>query len=191
MNAPAEPGPTDEAPQVAGVRVRPALPIALFVLLSCSAALGLWVQRRPQVAPPFLEQAAPWIFLLFAVGFAGYRFALVAARRYSAFKAFFQVSVSAVFFLLLLPGSPVAPPPPSSLVDALDDAHPKVRALAAEVAGLRPEPSAARALVRHLADSDPEVRAAAHAALVRLNQGADLGSPEDASARGAWEARFP
>ena len=44
-------------------------------------------------------------------------------------------------------------------------------------------------LVRLLDDADVTVRVAAHGALVRLNDGADLG--DAATARSAWQERFP
>lgn len=186
MNAPA---PVEEAPQVVGLRVRPALPIFLYVLLVAAAALALLVARSPGTVPPGLEVAAPWIFLGFVVGFAAYRFALVMARRYSFFKAFFQVGVAVVFFLLLFPGA--KPKTPSVELPALlEDRDARVRALAAEVAGLRPAPQLAPALVKHLADDDARVREEAHAALVRLNEGTDLGPADEPSARAAWENRF-
>jgi HEAT repeat protein len=59
-----------------------------------------------------------------------------------------------------------------------------VRALAAEVAGYRGD--AAQPLVKLLSDPSPEVRQAAHDALVKLNGGTDLGAAAE-----AWEKRFP
>lgn len=182
--------PKDDEPSVVGVRVRPRLALALFALLVISAATALWTQSNPGAAPAWAERSAPWVFLAFVIGFAAYRFALVAAGRYSAFKAFFQIFVAALFFLLLLlPGSPfkhrgpALGHPPLGLL--LGDPDPRVRALAAEVAGYRRETAAAQQLVRMLADSDPKVRAQAHAALVRLNEGGDLGTGIE-----PWKERF-
>ncbi|MBS1150791.1 MAG: domain containing protein [Myxococcaceae bacterium] len=180
----------EEEPSVVGVRVRPKLAIALFALLVISAATALWTQSNPGVAPVWVERSAPWVFLAFVLGFAAYRFALVTAHRYSAFKAFFQIFVAVLFFLLLLlPGSPFVKQPSDStapLVALLHDSDPRVRALAAEVAGYRRETAAAPVLVSLLADPEPGVRAQAHAALVRLNEGGDLGT-----AIPAWKERFP
>ncbi len=182
-----EPG---DEPSVVGMRVRPNLAIGLFALLVASAAAALWTQSHPGAAPAWLEQGAPWLFLAFVVGFAAYRFALVAAGRYSAFKAFFQVFIAVLFFLLLrLPGLPfVSPPsaPAMSLPVLLKDADPRVRALAAEVAGYRRDAASASALIVLLGDSDPAIRAQAQQALVRLNDGGDLGSDP-----AKWKERFP
>ncbi|MCC6334150.1 MAG: HEAT repeat domain-containing protein [Myxococcales bacterium] len=192
--APVSSPPEVEEPSVAGLRVRPVWPMVLYVLLVSSAALALYTQRRP--VTPELDLLAPWIFLAFAVGFAGYRFALVAARRYSPFKAFFQVFTAALFFMLLLwPG--LARPPgapgvtaPSGLLSALASGDAEKRALAAEVAGHRRDVAVAPALVRLLTDDAPAVRNAAHAALVQLNDGVDLGAADDPAARAAWTERF-
>lgn len=187
MNGPSEPpAAASKAPTVAGVRVRPTWAVLLYVLLVASAALALYAQRSAGVDPA-VARAAPWAFLGFAVGFAVYRVALVAARRYSPFKAFFQIFVAALFFVLLL-FPRVAPAPVEGLFAHREAA---VRAQAAELAGWRNDVSVAPALVALLADGSPEVRRAAHGALVRLNGGADLGGPESADARGAWRARFP
>jgi HEAT repeat protein len=140
-----------------------------------------------------VAKSAPWVFLVFAMGFAVYRFALVAAKRYSAFKAFFQVAVAAVFFLLLLPGGPVSvgglSPPASrqSIVGLLADPDPRVRSLAAELARYRPGgPEVAHALVKALDDPDEDVRRVAHETLVQFNSGQDLGPTSE-----AWGKRFP
>lgn len=184
MNAqpvPTEPSP--EEPSVAGVRVRPAWSIGLYVLLVSAAALALYAQRSPKVDPS-IAAVAPWVFLSFVLGFAVYRVALVAARRYSPFKAFVQIFVAAIFFALLLaPKAKVKGGGPEAF---LRDRDPRVRAMAAEVLGWRGVTEQGRALAPLLDDADPEVRAAAHAALVKLNGGVDLGDT-----RAAWEARFP
>lgn len=190
MNAPTSPPPPE--PNVAGVRVRPALALGLYVLLLVSAAVALWAQRTPD-APPLVSRASPFIFLSFAVGFAAYRLALVLARRYSAFKAFLQIFLAALFFMLLL-FPQVAPPLGTAglpLPALLGDRDSRVRALAAEVAGWRRDEASARALVRLLDDGDPVVREAAHAALMRVNDGVDLGPANDVAAKAAWQERFP
>jgi hypothetical protein len=186
MNAqPITPG--NEEPSVAGVKVRPVWPLVLYALLVGSALLALWAQQAPG-APEPVSRFAPWAFLAFAIGFAGYRLALVMAKRYSAFKAFTQVLVAAMFFmLLLLPnlGQPVRVEA-ASVASLLSDPDPRVRALAAEVVGYRQTLGEAGALVPLLSDGAPAVREAAHGALVRLNGGADLGTDP-----AAWKERFP
>lgn len=181
--------PKDDEPSVVGVRVRPRLALALFFVLGLAAATALWTQSNPGQAPPFVELGAPWLFLAFVVGFAAYRIALVAAGKYSAFKAFFQIFVAVLFFLLLLPGSPFrnqAAKGSVGLASQLRDSDPRIRALAAEVAGFRHDTSAAQLLIGLLADPEPAVREQAHQALVRLNDGGDLGT-----ATPAWKERFP
>lgn len=172
---------TTEEPSVVGLRVRPSWSIALYALLVLSAALALYAQRAPASLDPALRNAAPWLFLVFAAGFAVYRVSLVAARRYSPFKAFIQVFLAALFFLLLL--FPKVEPADTTLL-AHPDAH--VRALAAEVTGWRGEVAQAPALVRLLEDPEPQVRDAAHAALIKLNAGVDLGT-----SAAEWGKRFP
>lgn len=182
MNAKAVSDQSPEEPSVVGVRVRPAWSLALYALLVVSAGVALYAQRSPGVDPT-LAQAAPWLFLAFALGFTVYRLALVMARRYSPFKAFIQIFLAALFFLLLLfPRAQGAASQASLLVSR--DA--RVRAMAAENAGWRGDVSQARALAALLDDGDAAVREAAHAALVKLNGGSDLGV-----ARAPWEARFP
>jgi HEAT repeat protein len=183
MNAPSQENASADEPSVAGVRVRPVWPVLLFVLLVSSAALALYAQRSEGV-DPLVARSAPFVFLAFAVGFAIYRLALVVARRYSAFKAFFQIFVAALFFmLLLLPGTPATN---SRLPGLYGHRDPQVRALAAKVAGLEHDASARAALVELLDDPAPDVRAAAHTALVVLNAGVDLGTTPK-----AWKGPVP
>jgi hypothetical protein len=180
--------PQTEEPSVAGVKVRPAWPLALYGLLVGSALLALWAQQA-DTAPESLSRFAPWAFLAFAVGFAAYRLALVMAKRYSAFKAFAQILVAALFFmLLLLPqvGQPARSNTAAAASALLGDPNPNVRALAAEVLGYRQAISEASRLVGLLSDGNELVREAAHDALVRLNGGADLGREP-----GPWKERFP
>ncbi len=186
-----------EEPSVGGVRMRPSLTLLLYALLVASAAVALWAQRAPADVPLAAARSAPWVFLIFAIGFAAYRFALVAVKRYSAFKAFFQVAITAVFFLLLLPGGPVTPAvsTPNAVGDMmglLADPDARVRALAAELARYRPAtPETAHMLVGVLTDTDPHVRTLAHESLVSLNSGQDLGDGRDRTSRDAWGKRFP
>lgn len=186
--------PTGIEPKVAGLRVRPVLPLVLFALLVLSAGLALWTQRAPD-APPLVSAAAPWLFLGFAAGFAVYRAALVAAGRYSAFKAFVQIAFAASFFLLLrLPAlhEVVGPPAAGRLLEAALEARDfRQRALAAELVGWRGERVLGSRVVRLLEDPSADVRGPAHEALVRLNGGVDLGPAEQPAARERWKERFP
>lgn len=180
------------APELAGVRLRPALTVGLYLLLLASAGLALFFQRNPQLAPSSLPRFAPWVFLVFALGFAAYRMALVAAGRYSPFKAFFQVLLTAVVFMLLLPvqWGVVTDTAEPGLPSLLNDENERVRALAAEVARYRNDVQVAPKLVKLLADPAVAVREEAHKSLVALNGGNDLGPADDAAARAKWEERF-
>lgn len=174
---------TSDEPSVVGVRVRPSWSIVLYGLLVLSAGAAFYAQRTPGI-DPLAARGAPWIFLVFALGFSIYRIALVAARRYSPFKAFIQIFLSALFFLLLL--SPRAEAPVELNGSLLLHRDERVRAQAAELTGYRGDPSQGGALVKLLDDPSPQVRAAAHDALVKLNGGADLGATAE-----AWRNRFP
>ncbi|MDP1824490.1 MAG: HEAT repeat domain-containing protein [Archangium sp.] len=179
MNAKPE---TSDEPSVVGVRVRPVWSMVLYGLLVLSAGVAFYAQRSPGV-DPMVARTAPWIFLVFGLGFSIYRIALVAARRYSPFKAFIQIFLAALFFLLLLFPRVQVAAGESSLLVHRDE---RVRALAAEVMGWRGDQGQGAALVKLLDDPSPEVREAAHAALVKLNAGVDLGlTPE------GWGKRFP
>lgn len=162
--------------------------MVLYVMLAASAVVAFWA--RGGTAPPVVGQFAPWLFLAFALGFAAYRVALVAARRYSPFKAFMQIAIAALFFMLLLNRGALPVRQGSDLSALLEDRDPRVRSLAAEVVGRRKEIHLAKVLVGRLTDPDVEVRNAAHEALVRLNDGADLGAPEDIAAVILWRERF-
>jgi hypothetical protein len=168
-----------QAPEVGGVRAGPRVAAALYVLLIASAAFALWVRRGPTGLPIRLELAAPWVFLAFVVLFAIYRFALVRAGQYTAFKAFFQIGIALLFFTLLLPGAKARFEPPSREIDALlADVSPKVRLLAAELARYRPERQRyVEALIERLGDPEKAVRAEAHRSLVAIT-GEDFGKPE-------------
>lgn len=171
--------------------MRPGLTLALYGLLVLSGAGALWAQRTPEGVPVAVARAAPWVFLAFAIGFAAYRFSLVAAKHYSPFKAFFQVGIAfTAFFLLLRPDiapTPGAHPPTQDLLALYKDPDPTVRALAAEVARYRADGlSTARALVPLLKDENEAVRTVAHQTLVQFNSGSDLGADSK-----AWAERFP
>ena len=176
-----------------GVRVRPQLTLVLYGLLVSSGAAALWAQRNPAGVPVAVARAAPWVFLAFAVGFAAYRFSLVAAKHYSPFKAFFQVGIAFTAFFLLLkpeihPGAITAQHAAMADLPALyRDSDPTVRALAAEVARYRPDGAAtARSLVPLLKDENEGVRTVAHQTLVQFNSGTDLGTEVK-----PWAERFP
>jgi hypothetical protein len=179
----------EEPPRIAGIRPGPALAGVLYLLLVGSAALALWVRGYPGQAPALVEKAAPWAFLAFLALFAFYRFGLVRAGRYPAFKAFFQVGAGVLFFTLLLPSVRWRTPERVQVEDLgtlLSDNNVRVRRLAAEVARHRPDGDRYRRnLVKALTDWDPAVRAEAHRSLVVLT-GQDLGPPEDAEAVRKW-----
>jgi len=184
----------EQPPRVAGIRAGPALAGVLYVLLAASAALALWVRGYPGQAPQGVERLAPWAFLVFVAAFAAYRLGLVRAGHYPAFKAFVQIAAGVLFFTLLLPGAWRRPASSSGAEDVavlLQDPSVRVRRLAAEVArGRLPTPASLHALAAALDDADPGVRAEAHRSLVALS-GVDLGGPDDAAARKAWQERFP
>jgi len=180
------------APSVGGLPLGPGLGVALYVLLVASAGLAFFGRSFPGRLPVAVERVTPFVFLVFVGCFAVYRFGLASVRKYPAGKAFFQVGLAVVVFLLLLPSSR-APyvPAGTALGQALADPNPRIRALAAEVARYRPEGrDYVPALVQALSDPDPTVRAQAHASLVRLT-GVDLGSPDVPGAVDAWRRRYP
>lgn len=179
----ANPAQSPDEPSVVGVKVRPVWSVVLYALLVLSAAVAFYTQRTPGI-DPLVARGAPWIFLVFALGFSIYRIALVAARRYSPFKAFIQIFLSALFFLLLL--FPRVETPHANGWPLLQHPEERVRAQAAELAGYRGDQAEGAQLVKLLDDPSPQVRAAAHGALVKLNAGTDLGETAD-----AWRARFP
>jgi HEAT repeat protein len=181
----------EPALEVGGVPFGPALAFWLYLMLGGSAALALSARHFPGIVPHSLQLAALALFLAFLVGFSLYRLRLVQARKYPAFKAFFQVGVGLLFLTLLLPG---ANNPYEAgergVPELLSDSDPAVRAMAAEVVGYRPDGSRYGAsLVGVLRDPDPRVREQAHRSLIRLN-GKDLGPPDDEQAVRAWGARF-
>ncbi len=174
-------------PRARGWRVAAAA--ALYLLLIGSAALALWNRRDPEALPRELQAAVPWVFGLFVALFAIYRVAAVRARRYPAFKAFFQVGVMVWVGLLLLPQAKARYETPGDpLVALLADPNPQVRTLAAELARYRPDPKEySPYLVRALRDPEPQVRSEAHRSLVAI-RGTDLGPPDNEKAVDAWDA---
>jgi len=190
-------GPTgqqaSEPPALGGVRFGPTLAAALYVLLVGAAVLALWVRRAPGRLPAALADLSHWLFLAFAIIFAAYRFRLVLARKYPAGKAFFQVGAAALFFMFLLPQNqrPYTDQSQDDVVRFLESSDPRLRAMAAELAGYRSNPGRyASELVDLLTDPEPSVRSQAHSSLVRL-RGEDLGSPSNPEAVKAWRSAYP
>ena len=181
--------PPQAAPE--GFRLGPVLAATLYLLLVASAAVALGTRRFPGVLPKALELIGPALFFMFLVCFTLYRWALVRAKRYPAPKAFFQVGAAALFFTLLLPAAKKEYEPREDEIEMLlSDNNPKVRALAAEVIGHRPDGAKyGRQLVKALTDPDPRVRERAHQSLVRL-AGEDLGPGGTQAEIEAWSNRF-
>ena len=124
--------------------------------------------------------------------FAVYRLTLVRAHRYAASVGLFQIGLGALIWVLLLPGTrqKIATPGTGDDVPALmASGDPRVRALAAEVAGGRADGSRyAAALVDRLTDRDGRVRAAARAALLRLAGADPAPGLEGEAAAARWRA---
>jgi HEAT repeat protein len=164
---------------------------ALYALLVASALLTFWAggDIGGRELPPRAAAAAPVLFAIFLVVFAVYRLALVRAKKYPAATGLFQIGLGALVWVLLLPGSRqrIGTDPGDDVQVLMRSSDGRVRALAAEVAGARGDPSRYAAdLVELLDDPEPNVRRAAHAALVRL-LGTDV-SPgaEGTSAQHKW-----
>jgi hypothetical protein len=146
--------------------------------LARSVAVGGW--PRAAIAVPLA------VLALFIAGYAGYRFVLVRAGRYSAGKALVQVGLM-VLVLGVIAGAVIElaqayrverTGTPIDLAAPLRSATPEVRAIAAELARHRPRESAVRLvprLIELLEDPSPVVRREAHASLVAL-AGRDLGA---------------
>ena len=182
-----------EAPRLAGIRLGPGPALVLYILLVGAAGLAFFGKEFPGRLPGEVERLTPFVFGVFVALFASYRFALVRSRKYPRFKAFYQVGLAVVVFLLLLPSARASygPLPRPGLGTDLADNNARVRALAAEV--VRHRQDAARyapTLVTALEDEDPDVRLEAHRSLVQI-AGVDLGSPEELGAVKRWRQRFP
>jgi hypothetical protein len=158
---------------------------ALYVLLVASAFLTLWagvdIAGRPP--PRWAASTAPVLFAIFLVVFAVYRLALVRAKKYPAAMGLFQIGLGALVWVLLLPGTRqrIGRDRGDEVQVLMHSSDPRVRALAAEVAGHRHDPRYASDLVERLDDNDPAVRRSAHGALVRIF-GSDFAPGEDGSA---------
>jgi hypothetical protein len=182
-----------EAPSLAGIRLGPGPGLVLYVLLLGAAGLAFFGREFPGRLPWLVERLTPFVFGAFVALFATYRFALVRIHKYPSFKAFYQVGLALVVFLLLLPSSRASygPVPRPGLSDYLADNNARVRALAAEVVRHRPDATRyAAALVTGLEDEDPEVRLQSYRSLVAI-AGVDLGGPESPGAIKRWRERFP
>lgn len=169
----------------ASLRFVPALRPALYALLVLSAGFTFWAggEVAGRALPRWTQVVAPTLFGLFLVIFAVYRLTLVRARRYPAAIGFFQVGLGALIWVLLLPGTrqKIAPPPMGDELPVLLQSNDwRVRALAAEVAGYRPEGARyAAQLIDRLDDPDPQVQRRAHESLVRI-AGTDAGPSAEA-----------
>ena len=178
---------------MAGIPLGPGPGLVLYALLVGAAALAFFGREFPGRLPGEVERVTPFVFGAFVALFAAYRFVLVRSRKYPSFKAFYQVGLAVVVFLLLLPAARAGyvPPPGQGLQADLQDNNARVRALAAEVARYRPDAARyAPALVTALEDDDPEVRLQAHRSLVQI-AGVDLGAPKVDGAIQRWKERFP
>jgi hypothetical protein len=166
---------------------------ALYALLVASAVLTFWAggHIRGRELPPRAAQAAPILFAVFLVVFALYRLALMRAKKYPAATGFFQIGLAALVWVLLLPGSRdrFEHAEQDDVQVLLGSADPRVRSLAAEVAGYRNDPDRyAAGLIGRLDDQDERVREAARASLIRM-AGADVAQgASGAEARERWMA---
>lgn len=182
-----------QAPQLAGIRLGPGPGLVLYTLLVGAAGLAFFGKEFPGRLPEAVQRLTPFVFGLFVALFAAYRFVLVRNRKYPSFKAFYQVGLAVVVFLLLLPSARASygRRPDPGLGAELHDSNPTVRALAAEVVRHRPDAARYAAdLVTALEDQDPAVRLQAHRSLVQI-AGVDLGSPDVPGAVQRWRERFP
>src|SRR5256885_13643021 len=80
---------------------------ALYALLVASALLTFWAGADigGRELPPKAAAAAPVLFAIFLVVFAVYRLALVRAKEYPGATGRFPISLGALGWVLLLPGS--------------------------------------------------------------------------------------
>jgi hypothetical protein len=159
---------------------------ALYALLVLSALFTFWAggDIAGHRLPSWTHVVAPTLFAVFLAVFAVYRFALVRAKKYPAATGFFQVGLGALIWVLLLPSTRQRISTRAGVQDdvvvLMGSSDPRVRAVAAELAGDRPQATRyAAQLIEHLEDSDPGVRARAHDSLVKI-AGTDAGTSADA-----------
>ncbi len=126
---------------MAGIRLGPGPGLVLYTLLLGAAGLAFFGKEFPGRLPDAVQRVTPFVFGAFVALFAAYRFVLVRSRKYPSFKAFYQVGLAVVVFLLLLPSARASysPSPRPGLAADLQDSNARVRTLAAEVARNRPE----------------------------------------------------
>ncbi len=175
-------------------RVRP----ALYALLLASALLSFFAGGDVPWIPRWALGAAPILFGLFLIVFVIYRVALIRARHYPAATGLFQIGLGALVFVLLLPGTrraiatrSHAEVPLDDVAALLDSADPRVRALAAEVAGDRgPGPRYARELAARLEDGDARVRSAARIAVAKALGIDPPANPADDAAGAALKSQL-
>ncbi|MCL2011366.1 MAG: hypothetical protein FWG75_01050 [Cystobacterineae bacterium] len=172
---------------------------ATYLLLAVSAVFALWVQRNPGKFPSGWESAAPWLFLSFAVLFSAQSILKVVLKQSSFVRSFMHMGIAAAFLMVLFLGMPkitkvkgsLAATTPYEMEHLLADTDERIRVLAAELARYRPEGlQLAPALVKALGDPSVRVRETAHASLVYLNGGADLGALGSEDGIHAWKQRF-
>jgi hypothetical protein len=154
---------------------------ALLYVALAAAALVAFFGTAPIQAQVLAGVLAPeWrlvpalVFGVALVLYAADRVLLVRGGRYPSGRAFFQVAFGLALLTLLLPGGvrdyrvfreqAKAPDP---VVALMKHGDPRVRALAAEVAGIRGDEAHLGGLVELLSDGQPAVRQAARAALER------------------------
>jgi hypothetical protein len=178
-----------------GLRFVQVLRPALYALLVASAVFTFWAggDIAGRSLPRWTQVAAPTIFAVFLVIFTIYRFALMRAKKYPVAIGMFQIGLGALIWVLLLPSSRqrIAPPPEQTdeLPALLTSADPRVRALAAEVAGVRPEGKRYLGpLIDRLTDDDPSVRERARLSLVRIAGTDPAPGEEGEAAAEKWRA---
>lgn len=147
--------------------------LALVVLLLV-AGLPEWAHERviEGRVPRVVLLVPAFLFGLFVIAFGIYRLLLVKAGRYNAAKAFVQVGLAAMVFMLLLPTNlaryrEVQPEPGVDLRPLLESSEPAVRAAACEALLSRGRDDPARDIAKQLASEDPDPRVRKACARVR------------------------
>jgi len=177
---------------------------ATYILLAVSAVFALWVQRSPGKFPAGWERAAPWLFLSFAILLSAQSIVKVLLKQSPFARSLMHIGVAAAFLMVLFFGVPQMNVPKLNRADAspvvamnyeieqlLSDKDERIRVLAAELARYRPEGlQLVPALLKASGDTSLRVRRAAHASLVHLNGGIDLGGVESPDGMSAWKQRF-